>query len=127
MMFCTSAINLCFACSNHDPNPFVSFRFKSTNVQRALAEAVALRKPVYAFPVQNLDTLQSIDKYKGEAVAVLRDAVCLKPVTTCEELYTAMLHYPIELCAGDFIRAEVRTHIRKPQSLCVESLTVCRH
>ena len=87
-------------------------------MQRALAEAVALRKPVYAFPVQNLDTLQSVDKYKGETVAVLRDAVCLKPVTTCEELYTAMLHYPIELCAGDFIRAEVRTYVHHRAFAC---------
>ena len=83
-------------------------------MQRALSEAVSLRAPAYAFPVHDLDTLQSIHKYKSEAAGVLRDVVCLKPVTTCEELYTAMLHYRVQLCAGDFVRAEVCGYTAHP-------------
>ena len=84
------------------------FRYPSTNVQRALSEVVSLRHPVYAYPVADLDTLTSIDKYRDDPGGKLRDCVMLKPGTNTELLYTVMLHYPVKLCAGDFIRAEVR-------------------
>lgn len=41
-------------------------RFGSCNVHRALCEAMAMKSPAYAFPVADLDTLTSVDKYKGE-------------------------------------------------------------
>jgi hypothetical protein len=70
--------------------------------------AVKLRKPTYVFPVRCLETLTSIDKYRGEEPGRLRDCITLKPNTTVEHLYNIMLHYPLRLTAGDFIRAEVK-------------------
>ena len=67
-----------------------------------------LRSPSYVFPVHDLDTFQSIDKYRGMDPGRLRDCVCLKPYTTVDEAFKAMCHYPIQLMAGDFVRAEVR-------------------
>ena len=81
-------------------------RYSSTNIQRALSQAVTLRPPSYAFPVHDLDLLTSVDKYRGEAAGVLRDCVSLQPGTTVEQLYVTMVHYPTCLAAGDFIRAE---------------------
>lgn len=45
--------------------------------------------------------------FKGEPPGKLRDCLSLKPHTNVEELYNVMLHYPVSLVAGDFIRAEV--------------------
>ncbi|XP_067671050.1 uncharacterized protein [Haliotis asinina] len=81
--------------------------YGSTNVQQALCKAVSLRQPTYAFPVQCLDTLRSIGKGHGDGESViLRDCISLKPGTTVDQLHTIMLHYPINLLTGDFVRAE---------------------
>ncbi len=69
-----------------------------------------LRGPSYVYPVQDLDTLQSIDKYRGQDPGRLRDCVCLKPQTTVDDAFAALSHYPLHLMAGDFIRAEVTPH-----------------
>lgn len=82
-------------------------RYDSTNVLRALSEAVMLRNPSYVFPVQDLDTFQSIDKFRNVDSGRLRDCVCLKPQTTLFEAFRAMSEYPVHLLAGDFVRAEV--------------------
>ncbi|ELU06530.1 hypothetical protein CAPTEDRAFT_219007 [Capitella teleta] len=102
--------------------------YASTNVHKALCEAVSLRPPLYAFPVQDLDNLTSIDKFKGESPGILRDCVSLLPGTTVEELYTTMLHYPTQLAAGDFIRAEAtnpktqqRWILKKDEAICEEN------
>ncbi len=82
-------------------------RYGSTNVLRALSEAVSLRNPSYMYPVQDLDSLQSIDKYRDLEPGVLRDCICLKPHTTVEEAYRSLCCYPVHLLAGDYVRAEV--------------------
>ena len=88
------------------------FRYGSTNVHHSLCEAIKLRSPAYTFPVSDLDTLTSIDKFRGENPGKLRDCLTLKPYTTVEEVYNAMLHYPHQLIAGDFVRAEVMNNSR---------------
>ncbi|XP_048248057.1 uncharacterized GTP-binding protein C428.15-like [Haliotis rufescens] len=81
--------------------------YGSTNVHQALCKAVSLKQPTYAFPVQCLDTLRSIGKGHsvGEGV-ILRDCISLKPGTTVDQLHVIMLHYPVNLLTGDFVRAE---------------------
>ncbi len=63
------------------------------------------------YPVQDLDTLQSIDKYRDLEAGILRDCICLKPHTTVEEAYRSLCCYPLHLLAGDYVRAEVGTEI----------------
>ncbi|XP_061168004.1 uncharacterized protein LOC133176957 isoform X2 [Saccostrea echinata] len=81
-------------------------RYRSTNVQNALCQAISLREPVYAFPVRCLDSFQSIGKSHTEKGQILRDCIMLKPGTTVEEFHNALCHYPVSLLSGDFVRAE---------------------
>ena len=74
----------------------------------ALQQAVKLKEPVYAFPVQCLETFHSVGKHSHNDCKVLYDCISLKPGTTVEELYSVMCHYPVQLITGDFVRAEVR-------------------
>ena len=89
-------------------NDTFCFRHGSTNVLEALRQAVKLKEPVYAFPVQCLDTFHSLGKQSHNDCKVLHDCLLLKPGTTVDELYKVMCHYPTNLLTGDFVRAEVR-------------------
>ncbi|XP_064639135.1 uncharacterized protein LOC135494786 isoform X2 [Lineus longissimus] len=80
-------------------------RYGSTNVHTALCQAVSLKSPVHALPVADLDTLKSIRKDR-EDPGILRDCIPLKPGTTVDGLFEVMIHFPIQLLAGDFVRAE---------------------
>lgn len=82
----------------------------STNVHAALCQAVKLRPPSYAFPVIDLDTWRSVKKGHSQGHLeqdVLRDCVSLRKGSTVEDLYNVMLHYPLQLLSGEFVRAEV--------------------
>ncbi|XP_019622059.1 PREDICTED: uncharacterized GTP-binding protein YGR210C-like [Branchiostoma belcheri] len=80
----------------------------STNVHNALNLAVSLKSPIFAFPVQDLDTLMSLDhRQKGEAPGVLKDCMVLRPGTTVGHLHTVLVH-ALELLKGTFVRAEAR-------------------
>lgn len=80
--------------------------FGDTGVLRALSQAVSLRSPVYAFPVNCLDTCQSISVVTNEKPQLLRDCIVLKPGTTVGKLFNIMLYPPVSLLAGEYVRAE---------------------
>ncbi|XP_035673203.1 uncharacterized GTP-binding protein C428.15-like [Branchiostoma floridae] len=83
-------------------------KFGSTNVHNALNLAVSLKSPTFAFPVQDLDTLMSLDhRQKGEVPGVLKDCIVLRPGTTVGHLHTVLVH-ALELLKGTFVRAEAR-------------------
>ncbi|XP_078589315.1 uncharacterized protein LOC144869720 [Branchiostoma floridae x Branchiostoma japonicum] len=83
-------------------------KFGSTNVHNALNLAVSLKSPTFAFPVQDLDTLVSLDhRQKGEVPGVLKDCIVLRPGTTVGHLHTVLVH-ALELLKGTFVRAEAR-------------------
>ncbi|XP_077867357.1 uncharacterized protein LOC144356528 [Saccoglossus kowalevskii] len=75
------------------------------NVYNALNLAVSLKPPVYAYPVQDLNTLKFIDSSRYQDTGVLRDCVLLKPGTTVDEFYNVILH-TLCLVSGKFVRAE---------------------
>lgn len=77
-----------------------------TGVLQALSQAVSLRSPVYAFPVNCLDTCQSISVITKEKPQILRDCIALKPGTTVEKLFNILLYPPVSLLAGEYVRAE---------------------
>lgn len=80
--------------------------FGDTGVLQALSQAVSLRSPVYAFPVNCLDTCQSISVITKEKPQILRDCIVLKPGTTVEKLFNILLYPPVSLLAGEYVRAE---------------------
>lgn len=80
--------------------------FGDTGVLKALSQAVKLRSPGYAFPVNCLDTCQSISVVTKEKPQVLRDCIVLKPGTTVEKLFNILLYPPVALLAGEYVRAE---------------------
>ena len=80
--------------------------FGDTGVLRALSQAVNLRSPTYAFPVNCLDTYQSISVKTNEKPQILRDCIVLKPGTSVGKLFNIMLYPPVFLLAGEYVRAE---------------------
>ena len=52
---------------------------------------------------------------------MLRDCISLRKGSTVEDLYTVLLHYPIQLLTGDFVRAEVRESFCK----CIVKFCLC--
>lgn len=78
--------------------------FGSTGVLKAVSSAVHLRPPNFAFPVQSLDSLESIGSQPHPAV--LRDCVVLKKNTTVGKLFNVLCHPPTSLLAGEYVRAE---------------------
>ena len=80
--------------------------FGDTGVLRALSRAVSLRSPTYAFPVNCLDTYQSISVKTNEKPQILRDCIILKPGTTVGKLFNIMLYPPVSLLAREYVRAE---------------------
>ena len=80
--------------------------FGDTGVLRALSQAVNLRSPTFAFPVNCLDTYQSISVKTNEKPQILRDCIVLKPGTTVGKLFNVMLYPPVSLLAGEYVRAE---------------------
>lgn len=80
--------------------------FGSTGVLRALSQAVNLRLPTYAFPVQCLDTYYSIGAKPNGEPQILRDCIVLKPGTTVGKLFEIMCYLPVPLLAGEYVRAE---------------------
>ena len=47
------------------------FLHKQTGVGLALAQAVALKRPIFIYPVANLDTLQSVQIERGNGGYIL--------------------------------------------------------
>lgn len=77
-----------------------------TGVLRALSQAVNLRSPTYAFPVNCLDTYQSISVKATVEPPILSDCIVLKPGTTVGTLFNIMCYLPVPLLAGEYVRAE---------------------
>jgi hypothetical protein len=80
--------------------------FGSTGVLKAISAAVCLRPPNFAFPVQSLDSLESIGSQSNKHLLVLRDCIVLKKNTTVGKLFTVLCHPPTCLLAGEYVRAE---------------------
>lgn len=80
--------------------------FESTGVLRALSQAVNLRSPTYAFPVQCLDTYHSIGAKPNGEPQIMRDCIVLKPGTTVGKLFDIICYLPVPLLAGEYVRAE---------------------
>ena len=91
--------------------------YGDTGVLKALSCAVRLRPPVYAFPVQCLDTCQAISVHQTEKPQVLRDCLVLKPGTTVGKLFNVMTYQPVSLLAGDYVRAECIDENRRKKVL----------
>lgn len=80
--------------------------FGSTGVLRALSQAVNLRSPTYAFPVQCLDTYHSIGAKPNGEPQIMLDCIVLKPGTTVGKLFDIICYLPVPLLAGEYVRAE---------------------
>jgi ribosome-binding ATPase YchF (GTP1/OBG family)/predicted esterase len=103
----------------------------SSGVLAAVNAAVALRSPLYVYPVANLDCCtcegpvpgdqamegrgvrggwqRKAEEQGGEgAAAVLRDCMMLRPGSSVFDVYEALKRPPWNLVAGDFVRAEAR-------------------
>jgi len=112
-------------------------RHGGTGVMQALNKAVALRPPIYAYPVDKLDTCMVAKSRmagaetgtknrittNGESESgVLRDAVALKPQSTVGDLYDVLKWPPYSMIDGEFVRAECRFTSGRTQQIKKDDL-----
>jgi ribosome-binding ATPase YchF (GTP1/OBG family) len=83
----------------------------STGVLAAISAAVAMRPPLYVYPVSNIDTLSPLASNNNSNIKknnnVLRDVVLMKPRSTIGDLVTALKDSAIPnlYVRGEFVRA----------------------